>query len=425
MLEQEFERLLSAYFEDELKEDELVIFRECVEENPAYRRRFQREMRLHSLMREEALVRLEDGEKGEGPVPNGKSIAWQKFVVVAAVLLVCALLVKMIKPGGNDGEPVGDLVRISDRAELTLMRNGEVIAVDEDTMLQKGDEIFTGDRGQASFELDGVGLLTLKSQTEIEIFPSEDSAEVLVKEGLVMVEAEKRTEGTPPVVFRTPTADVAVMGTVFGLEVNAAATRVRVHEGLVKFSDRKSEKSVEVEAGQFSVNSGDVPEVFDQDELMSGALMPGEIRLEPVADACTDGPKFLNGPHLKVEGKKRASYLKFVVPTGGEILGAKLRLTQSVDAGSGMLRVWAGSHSNWQEHALTVESLPERGAQIAERQGWVGHDQIVELDVSSLVSESGTYTLIVSLDEAGSNDIWFSSKGSQNPPELILTRKAK
>jgi len=425
MLEQEFEHLLSAYFEDDLEEGELVLFRDSIETSPAYRRRFQREMRLHSLMREEALVRLEEGEGKSKQMPVRKPFAWQKIATIAAGLLLCAFLVKMAFNRAGDPVAVGHSLRVSDNAKLTLMRGGVPVVVDEDTVLRAGDRIFTGSQGQASFELDGVGLLTLKSQTRIQIFPENESVAVSVEEGLVLVEAEEREQGTPPVVFRTPKADVAVMGTVFGLEVNDAATRVRVHEGLVNFLDRSSEKSVDVEAGQYGVNSGETPKVYDQAGLSSDTLMPGQVRLEPVADACSDGARFLNGPFLKVEGKKRSSYLKFEIPEGGEILSARFRLTQSVDAGSGMLRVWEGSHSDWQEHALTAETLPEKRKQITERQGWVGHDQIVELDVSSLVKKPGVYTLVVTLDDTGSNDIWFSSKGSQSPPELILTRKAK
>ena len=62
MLEQEFEQLLAAYFEDELGEAELLSFLQRIEEYPACRRRFQRELRLHSLMREAAQVRVEKEE---------------------------------------------------------------------------------------------------------------------------------------------------------------------------------------------------------------------------------------------------------------------------------------------------------------------------------------------------------------------------
>lgn len=425
MLEQDFEKLLAAYFEEELSEESLISFGEAVGRNPAYRRRYQRELRLHSLMREAAQVILQDDGQPLEKAAAGKVIHRFTWLKVAAVLLLSGIMAQVFWAHRDQAEIVGHLVHVSDSEGLKLWRQDKLLSVGHQTALEAGDRMVTGPQAKASFKLHGVGVLNMRSATELEIFPEGGAVAVAVNQGLVMVEAEERQAGTPPALFSTPKAEVEVMGTVFGLEVNAAATRVMVHEGLVKFSDRSSERSVEVEAGQYSENGGDQPQVREQAELEDGALLPGQFRLLPSEDAHSDYDEFFDDIYLKVEHGRRTSLLKFEVPEGGEILAAKIRITQSVDPGEGSLRVWEGSHSDWSERTLSAETMPSAVRRIAERSGWVGLDQAIELDVSSLVREAGAYTVLLSLEDEDSNDIWFGSKESATPPELILTRQAE
>ncbi|MGC6464007.1 MAG: FecR domain-containing protein [Akkermansiaceae bacterium] len=419
MLEQDFEKLLAGYFEDDLEEGELLSLQKAVEENPAFRRRFQREIRLHGLMREEALVYLE-GNKGvsEKVVRFG----WKKFAAIAAIVLAALIVSQSDWFGTPGGEAVGHCVYVAESSEATLIRQSGEERVLASTVLQPGDIIKTGDGGQASFQISGVGLVTLKSGTEIEIFPEESDASVVIQKGRVLVEAEKRQPGTAPAVFLTPKAEVEVMGTVFGVEVNQASTRVKVHEGLVRFSGHGSEKVVDVEAGQYTENRGEQTVVLSQSDLEPGALLPGQERLLPTDDAYSEHRRIRNDEFIKVEKGRRKAYLKFVVPEGREVLGASLRLTQSVDAGGGGLIVSSGSSNDWDEETLSKENAPEPISELSRRDGWIGLDALVELDVSSFVKVPGTYTLVLELESGGANDIWFGSRESNTPPELIVTR---
>jgi len=431
MLEQEFDNLLAGFFENKLSEEELILFHESVQNTPAYQRRFQRELRLHTLMRDEALVILQDEDKSQKGLFGGKkfSSVWLK---VAAVVLLSAVLLPLLLKREEATPAVGHCLHVSARDDLRLWRDGKIVPVESNTELLAGDRIESGFEAKASFRLGGVGVVSLQSNTELVIFPADDDASVSVERGAVMVEAEKRKPGTPPAILRTPKAEVKVMGTVFGLEVNAVATRVQVHEGLVRFSNRSSKQSVDVEEGQFSVNGGDTPKVYDQEDLSPGDLLPGQVLLLPVDDACADRGKFSNGRckfsngrFLKVEAGRRTSYLKFAVPEGGDVLGAKLRLTQLVDPGGGKLRVSDGSHHKWSEQSISAKSAPKPLREVSRRNGWVSLNQVIELDVLSLINKGGTYTLVVTLDGAGANDIWFGSKESPHPPELVITRQVR
>lgn len=427
LLQQDFEKLLAAYFEGELDDDELVKLVEAIRQTPGHRRRFQRELRLHTLMRESASVLLE--EKGADkllPIASEpRRVAWWQVASVAAALILGVFLLQSVwnQSAKTNLAGVGHCLHVSESNEAIVWRDGVSSELTGKTTLQAGDRIESKNQGQASLKLDGIGILTLQDRTELVVLPADDPAKVVIQKGLVLIDADKREPGTPPILIRTPKAEIEIMGTVFALEVISTATRVRVHEGQVRYADRSSKQSVEVDAGEYCVTGKDKLVAIDQGHLSPGALMPGQFRLAPIADACSDGPRFLNDPYLKVEKNRRSSFLKFEIPTGGEVLEAKLRLTQSVDPGRGRLKVWAADNDNWSEQSLTRETAPTPAREVTRYDGWVSLGQVIELDVSSLVQDAGVYTLVITLENLKSNDIWFGSKESLTPPELILTRR--
>ena len=129
----------------------------------------------------------------------------------------------------------------------------------------------------------------------------------------------------------------------------------------------------------------------------------------------------LSNQHLKVEGKRRVTLIKFDLQgLPPNILDAQLRLTGGADPGSGTLRVFRGSHSDWTGTTLKKESAPTPGELLAKQSVNVGRGDSVTMPVTPLITGDGTYTLIVTLDE-GDNDIWFGATGSGAGPELLIT----
>ena len=148
---------------------------------------------------------------------------------------------------------------------------------------------------------------------------------------------------------------------------------------------------------------------------------PPQAVLPAVADAFLEGGKGHNTQHLKVEPKRRVSYLKFAV-TGlpAKVTRATLKLTESGDTGGGTLRVHQGSHNDWTEDKLSTAVAPAQQKQVGADTGQVGAGETIEIDVTPLVSGNGTYTVVLTLDQGG-NDIWFGSNSSSHKPELIVT----
>ena len=141
----------------------------------------------------------------------------------------------------------------------------------------------------------------------------------------------------------------------------------------------------------------------------------------PTDDVTLDHGEPINDHHIKVEGDRRIAYLRFDIPSVPDLQSAKLRLTQDIDPGSGTLQFSVGDHSEWSEESLTRSNAPVPTARSVQRSGVVRRHEVVEVDVSQLNIGSGPMTLIVTLDETGGNDIWFGSKESDTPPQLVLT----
>jgi ferric-dicitrate binding protein FerR (iron transport regulator) len=421
MLEQEFENLLAAYFEEELDEAGLTRLREAIRQTPARRRRFQRELRLHTLMREAGTVLA---AKEQSPSTIQRLVVWfqqRRVAACAACLAICGLGLLAAWNQWERPERIGRCVRVSEGGELMLLRLGRQVPLRQNTVLRAGDRIQTGCEAEVVLRVDGAGTLTLQGLNTLDLFAPSEEVGLAIQQGRMLIGAEKRTPGTPPLVIRTPQSSVRVLGTVLGLEVEPTATRVRVYEGKVGFEQTTSGEAVQIGPGEYSVTGSPKLEVLDQRNLSPDALLPGQQRLRPVADAYQDGTRLMADRFLKVQGERRTAFLKFTVRKAGQVLAARLRMTQMVDSGGGTLRFWEGSHNDWSEETLSPANMPGPLRQVGRRVGWVALGQTVEVDISSLIHQDGTYTLVVTLDETEGNDIWFGSRESPTPPELILT----
>jgi len=431
MLEQEFEKLLAAYFEEELDERGLARLREAIQQTPARRRRFQRELRVHTLMREAATVLLAREKASEATKPLAVWFQWRRVVAYAACLIVCGLGAWATWNYVGRPPKIGRCLHVLAIGEATLIRQGRQLSLRTDTVLRAGDRIQTGCEVEAVLEVEGAGRLTLNGLNTLDLFSPTNEVGLVIQQGDVLIEAAKRGPSVPPLVIRTPQSLTKILGTVFGMEVEPTATRVRVYEGVVGFEQPATAEAVRIAAGQYSVASGQPLKVLSQSQLRRNELLPGQRRLAPVADESLQGERVVAEEYLKVQGKWRKAFLKFQVQNAGHVVAARLRLTQMVDSGMGTLRFWEGSHSDWTEQTLSPASAPTQVRQIASRVGWVGLGQVVEVDISPLIREDGTYTLIITLDKfeddnsaPGSRetfDIWFGSRESLSPPELILT----
>lgn len=73
------------------------------------------------------------------------------------------------------------------------------------------------------------------------------------------------------------------------------------------------------------------------------------------------------------------------------------------------IRVFAGESNDWSEGEINGDTAPERGDEISVFEGDIVQGQVVEFDVTSLITGPGIYTMIIANDESGL-DVSFVSK---------------
>jgi len=140
-----------------------------------------------------------------------------------------------------------------------------------------------------------------------------------------------------------------------------------------------------------------------------------------IDDAYIEDAQVISDNYLKVEGKRRVTLIQFDLQgLPPSILDAQLHLTGGADPGSGTLRVFRGSHSDWTGITLKKELAPLPGELLAKQSVNVGRGDSVTIPVTPLITGEGTHTLIVMLDDGG-NDIWFNATATGAGPELLIT----
>jgi hypothetical protein len=103
---------------------------------------------------------------------------------------------------------------------------------------------------------------------------------------------------------------------------------------------------------------------------------------------------------------------------GKQVVSAKLRL-YNVDPSSKGGDFYAVSDNSWQEETVTWNSAPAALTNLLGSIGSVSIGNWYEVDLTSLISGDGTYSLRISSTSSDGAD--YSSKEGANPPQLIIT----
>lgn len=428
MTEKEFESLLTTYLDGQISDNELADLDRAILDRPKFRERFQTEFRLHTLMREGAITRLELNGLGIGKIfrsYGGRNIG-SRFALIAAacIVLVGLVLWVWLSPGRVNHRPVvGVCLQVSGSGGVMIERNNKRIVIGQNSPILEGDRILSGPRAQGLMQLtDGV-ILSLGGGSSVYFIgrTSAKETEILLEQGEALFEVDRREPNENQFVVRTPQTRVTVFGTLFALETQPTRTRITVYEGLVHFRQENTGEVVHVASEQYA-ETGQGPLQAIQLEALESAEQYMGMTLYPTDDAHLEDGQFLNKQHLYVEGGRRELYLKFRIPeVKKNIQKAILQLTQWIDVGFGTLRFYEGSHTDWTEQNLSVERAPETQQEIARYNGIVGPHQVIKVDVSDLIKQAGQYTIIVKQDPVGDfNDISFGSKESPLGPRLII-----
>ncbi|QDU90286.1 FecR protein [Pirellulimonas nuda] len=421
--EERFDELLQRYLDGDRSEPLVADLHAAVSASDAARQRFQQAARLDILLREGLTEQVELRSLAGTRAPDalGRSYWRPRTLALAATLLIGTLTLgySIYRGGPRDAPQMGVCMSVSGGSELGVQRGEQHYRADSGFPLRVGDRVTCDAQTKAMLRLSDGSIVSMEPGSLVSL--DSDSPRLGLLRGEAFFEIAPRRDGMPPFEVLTGQSTVAVMGTVFSLvatdhsDAAAGQTEVKVYEGSVKLT--RSSDQAEVSVGSQQMATTDDLAVQD---LSSPAL---EVRkLLPIHDVTIDhGAPAPQTFALKVEGGRRVAYIMFDIPDVSDVRSAKLRLTQIVDSGSGTLRFFVGDHSDWRETSLFGDAAPEKVREVAQHRGVVGGGQVVSVDVTDAVRGPGPLTLIMTLDKSGEDDIWFGSRDSKSPPELILT----
>lgn len=135
--------------------------------------------------------------------------------------------------------------------------------------------------------------------------------------------------------------------------------------------------------------------------------------LPPIHDAYIQGLNGFNNTDLKVESGNRVTYLQFDISNDSFISEATLELTVGSDAGSGLITVREGIHSNWAEQTISDNNAPSSNTLLDEKNQIFNVGQTYSFDVSSANFNQQKITFVLQMPEGG-DDVWFGSKESED-----------
>jgi ferric-dicitrate binding protein FerR (iron transport regulator) len=424
MTEKRFEELLACYLNGEATQEQIAELHQAVFSSDEHRTRFQTDSRLNVLMREVLAEEVEIQAFAQTTVqtprigPSGRSL--RRWTAAAAMIAIAAaILTGLWLHGDRQETALGTCLNVSDSGKVEIQRGDERFEALDESALQAGDRVICDAQGRAMLRLSDGSILSMEPGSKLALIS--DRPQVELEQGEVLFEIAARDEGAEAFEVRTGQSTVAVMGTVFTLEADDQ-TKLKVYEGRVTFTRHSDKASVEVGSQQMTASG--IEQLTVRKMATPAAPQPAEVvNILPTDDVTLDRGARSPGPHLKVEGKRRTAYLRYVIPTVGTVISAKLRMTQTIDPGKGTLRFFLGQSSDWDENTLTKDAAPPRGREVARRTGVVQRHQVIEVDVSDAVRKPGPITLIITLDKMKENDIWFGSKESSTPPRIILTHR--
>ncbi|MEM6689499.1 MAG: FecR family protein [Planctomycetota bacterium] len=421
-----FEEILTAYVEGDASEEQLTKLHEAIEASPKLRDRFQREMRLNAMLHETVAEQIELqaiqapqvelSKANRTELQNHKTQSRSWWILVATLLLVLSSGLYFVQQQGvSSSQPViGTCMSLSGTS--SILRGETRQEVTPGLTLHAGDRVACDEGAQAMLRLADGSILAMEPKSELTLVSTRPS--IQVERGEVMFEVAERKPGESPFQVQTAQSTVDVVGTVFAVSCSDH-TELEVYEGEVALTRRSDQAKVNLSSQQRTSTDAENMAV----QSLSNPILDAPVEvitLVPTDDLTSSNKWDQDNRFLKVEGDRRFAYLRFEIPEAVEIQAAQLRLTQSVDTGSGTLQVHMAENRDWNEHDFPENDRPRETSLLAERSGVVSRSQVVEFDLEGDL-EPGAVTLIVSLDQKDENDVWFASSETAHPPQLLLT----
>lgn len=264
----ELERLLNGLVDETLTETEQRRLAAILVADETARQRYRHAMELHAALQWDyataAVPASQVGEAAAPLMPSSQSGSWiARLSAWQRVLLGAALLVAggvVLIPGWVDIRDAGgsrsivEVVAIGGSASWSgggapRARLQARERLPEGLVSLEGDSAFMGLRF-----LDGTSL-TLVGESLLE-FGERGQKTLFLRRGSLSIDARPQPEGKP-MLIRTPSADVEVVGTVLAVSADDKVTQLGVESGSVRMRRLVDGKVVDVPKNQIAIASLD------------------------------------------------------------------------------------------------------------------------------------------------------------------------
>ena len=123
----------------------------------------------------------------------------------------------------------------------------------------------------------------------------------------------------------------------------------------------------------------------------------------------------------RLEGDTKIAFLKFQVPAGTQVTGARLRLVTVGDV-AGKVTVSRVADNNWSERKLTSANAPALGAVVASATPKTGAE--ISLDLGAAITGPGTYSFAIRSSAANAVTRLRAAEGKWGGPLLTVTTRS-
>lgn len=252
----ELEQLLNALADETLTESEESLLAEILRSDGAARAHYRKWVALHSALMWDYAAAATEPSAQTLPIDEKPSRSnWQRtwLLAVAVIALLVAATALFLNRDGRRSIEVVQVEEITGSLSWTGV-NGEVRSgVEKGMRLAAGNFQSADEAGTAVLQFDDGTRLTLGGGVDL-LLADDGQKRVHLKSGTLGVEVRPQPKGRP-LLIRTPTATLEVVGTVFSVTAAPEQTTMNVQEGRVRLERLADGAEVEVPANHVATAS--------------------------------------------------------------------------------------------------------------------------------------------------------------------------
>lgn len=249
---EELEILLNGVADGSLTEADESRLAAMLRSDAEARRHYRQFMALHAGLMWDYAAAIDGGEKAK-PSPQPERVEWWRSVwtAAAAIAVLAALAFTFLQ----NHEPAERTIAALDGATGAVSwsnENGALrTALASGAQLGAGTLLVESEAGSAQLRFHDGTALTLTGEGELS-FSDAGQKRLTLRRGALTAQVQRQPAGRP-LIIRTPTAEVEVLGTEFSLAADPRQTGLSVGKGNVRLRRLADGRDVEVKAQQSAV----------------------------------------------------------------------------------------------------------------------------------------------------------------------------